>query len=122
MGGGILIINFLLIGKWTWFQIDNKFEQFDIIENEDSIKADIDKVYEQYEEYTPYYFMDVCLKNFDMTPIYNFEASDKQFIVISDRARCNDEIEQLYEYAVYGRNGYELIKSKNHINILIYEE
>ena len=56
-----------------------------------------------------------------MDKIYELYKSDKQFIVISDRAKCNTEINQLYEKAVKEIEGYRLIESKNHINILIHE-
>ena len=114
-------MNILLIGKYTWFQINNKFEQIANVENEKVIEATIDEAYANYNDYSQYYFIDTGLQNYRMDKIYVLYKSDKQFIVISDRAKCNTEINQLYEKAVKEIEGYRLIESKNHINILIHE-
>lgn len=117
----IAFMNILLIGKYTWFQINNKFEQIANVENEKVIEATIDEAYANYNDYSQYYFIDTGLQNYRMDKIYELYKSDKQFIVISDRAKCNTEINQLYEKAVKEIEGYRLIESKNHINILIHE-
>ena len=117
----IAFMNILLIGKYTWFQINNKFEQIANVENEKVIEATIDEAYANYNDYSQYYFIDTGLQNYRMDKIYVLYKSDKQFIVISDRAKCNTEINQLYEKAVKEIEGYRLIESKNHINILIHE-
>ena len=90
----IAFMNILLIGKYTWFQINNKFEQIANVENEKVIEATIDEAYANYNDYSQYYFIDTGLQNYRMDKIYVLYKSDKQFIVISDRAKCNTEINQ----------------------------
>ena len=52
-------MNILLIGKYTWFQINNKFEQIANVENEKVIEATIDEAYANYNDYSQYYF--ICI-------------------------------------------------------------
>ncbi len=116
----LLAANFAFVHSDTWYQIDSKMEQIKNVESEEQIEAFIEEHAREYPDYQKVYFVDVGLKHIEMDSEFFYVPKENQYIAISDRAKKNEHISQIYLMAVENINGYSLILEENGVSIVTY--
>lgn len=122
----VLLINFALMLPDTAYQVTSKTGQIRNVERRESILQTIDEWTQAYPEYRRFVLADVCV---DSLP-YNFSdeiktgvfTGEHQIFFISERGRANKKINDIYQHAVQGQNGYELAGEENGLTIVLLEQ
>lgn len=109
------------------YQIKSKIEQIQNVESIDAIENVIHIYNEKYPNYEPYYLVETCI---DQLP-FNYKtvddiikSSNNKIIYISQRARANGGIENIYMMGKEERNRYRILEdniNSTNISIIIYE-
>lgn len=102
------------------YQMNAKYVQINHIDNEHIIQEFIDDNYIAYSGYTKVYFVDLGMKVIGFDAIFSYKTEGKQFIIISDKARNNKDIQKIYDLAIEKVNGYSLLCEQDDISIVIY--
>lgn len=116
----LLAVNLVFLYPDTYYQIESKFAQIENVKKEALIEKYIEEKYEAYAGYERINYVDVGLKNMGMDSQY--KKRDNQFICISERAKYNVPIQQIYNMAVSGEGGYKLVDEKYGISIIVCEQ
>lgn len=118
----LLAVNFLFIYPDVCYQIETKFEQIENLKNEELIDRYIDEKYNAYVGYERIHYVDIGFANMGMDRVYQYEIGDNQFICISERAKNNLAIQQIYNLAASGECGYKLVDENYGISIVVCEQ
>lgn len=118
---GIIILNMVFMHKDVSYQIVSKIDQIEDVAAEESTLAFINSEYKGMEGYETYYYYDVCLDDLPFSSITGYVPEDKQFIVISDRARANEQINNLYLLAERKSDGYYIKSYQGNTSIIIHK-
>lgn len=123
----IICINLCCMHTNIEYQIKSKIEQIQNVESIDAIENVIHIYNEKYPNYEPYYLVETCI---DQLP-FNYKtvddiikSSNNKIIYISQRARANGGIENIYMMGKEERNRYRILEdniNSTNISIIIYE-
>lgn len=118
----VLLINLQLEYKDVSFQIVSKCAQITSIECENEIISFVESEKKNFENYEECIYVSPGMETLKYDAIYAYTKENNQFIVISEYARSNAKIKDLYEKGVLGSDGYRFIKEQDGIAVIVYEE
>lgn len=124
----LLVINILCMYNNIEYQIISKVAQIRNMENIEQIKEIVDTTNNIYSDYQPYYFIETCVQDlpFSIVPdLFQNNNTEKQIIYISERARANEGIDDIYMLAEQGVKGYSILKknvNSTKMSILLHED
>ena len=119
----VFLVNFVFISSDVEYQIFMKQTQIVHVREENQIEQIIKDNSVGYDEYEKIYLIDNGMTNLPMNSVYSIDTgkTTKKLIVISNIARSNDEINNLYNQAHNSENGLSILKSINDLTLIIKE-
>lgn len=119
----ILLLNIILTMPDIYFQFYAKETQIRYVEQEDTIEDLVHYYTEQWSDHTRYVFVDSEIGQLPLDSAYFYRNTrdEKQILFLSDKALYNRQLNNIYQDALYQKNGYRFIANKNDINVILYE-
>lgn len=121
-----LIMNLILIAPNIWFQIYAKEAQIRYVGQKDVITNLVSHYEEQWNDYESYVFIDYGIGELPLDDAYFYHyylhaEDEKKILFLSGKALYNRQLNDIYQDALYQKNGYRFIANKNDINVILYE-
>lgn len=121
-----LIMNLILIAPNIWFQIYAKEVQIRYVRQKDVITNLVSQYEEQWNDYESYVFIDYGIGELPLDDAYFYHyylhaEDEKKILFLSGKSLYNRQLNNIYQDALYQKNGYRFIANKNDINVILYE-
>lgn len=126
----VLALNLVLMWPDTAYQVTSKVEQIRNIARQDSLAATVSEWIDDYPDYERYPFVDACMNTLPFPMVNSYVRavnagtleSTKRIFFISERAKANADINNIFEWGRRGQDGYRLAGEENGLAIVVYEK